>query len=273
VIAVRNGKVFLDSLLSLVDVEQIVRIVVSVCDPSKDTPLADRKRMLLAGVKAMIDADVVIWSSAFLEQKPLDEENASGDLVTTCLIDEGWDDDQQQARAFEVLSDPEFNEKMHRPLVKAANENRYETFRLHDLVDQSTWVTLGEGWRKTGLAHFLLTVYPITSNVMSLIGFHRVHGKPDFSDRDKAIVHLIFKHVEWLHRHGTNESAGKRSSQLAPRQRQVLVYLLGGASKSDIAEKLSLSFHTVNDYTKAIYKHFDVNSKGELQAQFLVGRR
>jgi len=143
VIAVRNGKVFLDSLLSLVDVEQIVRIVVSVCDPSKDTPLADRKRMLLAGVKTMIDAD----------------------------------------------------------------------------------------------------------------------------------VHLIFKHVEWLHRHGTNESAGKLSSQLAPRQRQVFVHLLRGASKSEIAEKLSLSFHTVNDYTKAIYKHFAVNSKGELQAQFSIGQQ
>jgi len=263
----------LDSLLSLEDVEQIVHVVTSVTDPSMDMPLADRKRMLLKGVKTMIDADVVIWSSAFLERKSLDEESVSGDLFTTCLIDEGWVDDLQQAWAFKVLSDPEFNEKMHGPLVKAVNENRYETFRLYDLIDESTWATLGEAWRKTGLAYFLLTVYPITTNVMSLVGFHRVHGKPDFSDRDKSIVHVIFKQVDWLHRHGTNESAGKRSSQLAPRQRQVLVYLLGGASKSDIAEKLSLSFHTVNDYTKAIYKHFDVNSKGELQAQFLVGRR
>ncbi len=158
-------------------------------------------------------------------------------------------------------------------MVKAVNENRYETFRLHDLIDKDAWEQAGEAWRGTGLAYFLLTVYPVTSSVMSTIGIHRAQGKPDFSDRDKAIVHVIFRQVDWLHRHGTNEPAGNLTVQLSPRQRQVLVHLLDGASKSEIAEKLSLSFHTVSDYTKAIYKHFSVSSKGELQAHFLVGQR
>jgi DNA-binding CsgD family transcriptional regulator len=56
---------------------------------------------------------------------------------------------------------------------------------------------------------------------------------------------------------------------LAPRLQQTLVRLLAGDSEKQIAHKLNLSRNTVHTYVKSLYRHFDVNSRGELLARFV----
>lgn len=56
---------------------------------------------------------------------------------------------------------------------------------------------------------------------------------------------------------------------LSPRMRQTLQRLLAGDSEKQIAVHLGLSRHTVHVYVKAIYKSFDVQSRGELLARFV----
>ena len=59
---------------------------------------------------------------------------------------------------------------------------------------------------------------------------------------------------------------------LSPRLRQTLDRMLAGDSEKEIAQRLALSRTTVHDYVGALYRHFDVVSRGELMAYFLHRR-
>ena len=50
-------------------------------------------------------------------------------------------------------------------------------------------------------------------------------------------------------------------SQLTARELEVLELICGGYSNRDIAKILVISEHTVNDYTKKIYRMLDVHSR------------
>lgn len=56
---------------------------------------------------------------------------------------------------------------------------------------------------------------------------------------------------------------------LCPRQRQTLDRLLAGDSEKQIAIRLGVSQHTIHAYVKGLYRHFNVNSRGELLARFV----
>lgn len=58
--------------------------------------------------------------------------------------------------------------------------------------------------------------------------------------------------------------------ELPPRLRPILDALLGGEAPKRIAFQRGLSLHTVYQYVKQIYRHFDVNSRAELLALFVT---
>jgi DNA-binding NarL/FixJ family response regulator len=64
-----------------------------------------------------------------------------------------------------------------------------------------------------------------------------------------------------------------QSPHLSPRMRQTLDELLAGSSEKEIAARLGLSRHTIHVYVKALYRGFEVNSRGELLARFVHSPR
>lgn len=56
---------------------------------------------------------------------------------------------------------------------------------------------------------------------------------------------------------------------LTPRHVQTLQRMLAGDSEKQVALHLGVSPHTVHVYVKALYRHFDVSSRGELLARFV----
>ena len=56
---------------------------------------------------------------------------------------------------------------------------------------------------------------------------------------------------------------------LTPRHVQTLQRLLLGDSEKEIAARLKVSPNTVHVYVKALYRRFDVSSRGELLARFV----
>jgi DNA-binding NarL/FixJ family response regulator len=60
-----------------------------------------------------------------------------------------------------------------------------------------------------------------------------------------------------------------QDDSISPRMRQTLQMLLDGDSEKQIAHKLSLSKHTVHVYVKALYRHYEVSSRGELLARWV----
>lgn len=55
---------------------------------------------------------------------------------------------------------------------------------------------------------------------------------------------------------------------LAPRQKQTLALLLTGLSESDIACVMGVSFHTLHEYVKTIFRILKIRSRPELMAKF-----
>jgi DNA-binding CsgD family transcriptional regulator len=248
--------------LQLRDVEQIVNLVAKAGDPSVGQAIPVRKRILLEGIAELIDSDIWMWSTAVISQE------VTGDAMTTCMIDGGWKDEAEQVGVYQALTNPlVFPAQV--PMVEAVRNNRYATFMRHDLLPDDPENEAVMTWGKTGFDSLLIAIYPLGGKeIYSSVGFHRRKGKPSFSQRDRAIVHLILGQVDWLHRHGTGTPEKGKVVQLPPRERQVLVLLLTGDAPREIAEKLGISEHTVGDYMKNLYKHFEVNSRGELQAFF-----
>jgi len=61
--------------------------------------------------------------------------------------------------------------------------------------------------------------------------------------------------------------------RLPRRQRDVLDGLKAGYSEKHIAEELGISPHTVHVHVKALYRRFEVRSRGELLSLWVRGKR
>jgi DNA-binding CsgD family transcriptional regulator len=90
-----------------------------------------------------------------------------------------------------------------------------------------------------------------------------------FTLRDEAVLRILSTELlarparapQRAEQHELSEFA-----ELPRRQREVLSWLLAGASVKEIACELGISPYTVNDYIKALYRRFHVSSRGELMA-------
>jgi DNA-binding CsgD family transcriptional regulator len=97
----------------------------------------------------------------------------------------------------------------------------------------------------------------------------------DLSDEQKRhmvadLCRLIGSRLKSEHAAGTPiPTAATRSVKLSPRMRQTLQQLLRGDSEKQAARALGVSPHTVHVYVKAIYRKFNVASRGELLARFV----
>jgi DNA-binding CsgD family transcriptional regulator len=65
---------------------------------------------------------------------------------------------------------------------------------------------------------------------------------------------------------GEAPATARRAAELSPRERQTLDLLRIGLSAKGMADHLGISVHTVNQYTKSIFRKFGVGSRGALLA-------
>jgi DNA-binding NarL/FixJ family response regulator len=71
----------------------------------------------------------------------------------------------------------------------------------------------------------------------------------------------------------TNPATTDSLPNLSPRMQQTLERLLAGDSEKQIAHRLGVSRNTIHVYVKALYRGFEVNSRGELLARFVQAPR
>lgn len=262
-----SARVLFMTTLEAADVESLIHLLATAADPTVEIDLANRKRQLLVGVGRMIAADVWIW---FLSRIA---PHRQGDAVPISAVDGGWLDENERQNALRVMVHPELQRTVTAVLHEAVVNDRSHTISRTQLMDDATWFATeaGQAWRTTGFNHFVVSAYPIGHSIVSACGFHRRYGKPAFSEREKTIVHVMFQQVDWLHRQGSDVPAPKSVIDLSPRERQVMLLLIGGDSRKQVAAKLKLSQHTVADYLKEIYRKLNVSSRAELLAKFIAG--
>ncbi len=249
--------------LALTDVERVVRLVSEAADPTVEMPVPERKRTLLEGVAKLVSADMWIWSSVAMNPE------SPGDVMGVSNIDGGWKDDRQRASFYAFLIDPK-----HRPqqaqLINTC-KGQHRTMGMECFAPIYGKQTIDTALNAIGIGQLLYSYYPINESVFSAMALYRRSQEPLFADRDRAIVHVATGQVDWLHRHGMDIPAKENVLKLSPRERQVMISLLGGDSQKEVSRKLELSEHTVGDYVKEIYKHFNVNSRAELLSHFIAG--
>jgi DNA-binding CsgD family transcriptional regulator len=252
-------------LLPVGDVQAIVRLLGEVI--AMQGALQDRKRHLVQGLSRLIDADVWMWvhSRSFLP---------GHDPVPFAVIDGGYANDEQNRLFFQCVTRPE-GHFVTRPVIEQAAALGHVTRTRRDIVpDDKAWyesVIYCEARGPSGLDDMIVSIYPIGDGVVSAFGFHKRQGAAPFGDRERCIVHLVLSEIDWLHRAGTDVPAARLADALTPRQVDILMLLLTGDGPKQIARKLALSVHTVNDHMKALHKRFQVNTRGELLSKFVSG--
>jgi DNA-binding CsgD family transcriptional regulator len=96
---------------------------------------------------------------------------------------------------------------------------------------------------------------------------HRATGEPDFSERQRRLLHLF--HAELGRLIGpvlVSPTDPYSPTRLPPRVQETLSCLLEGDSEKQAAARMGLSVPTVHQYVTALYRHYGVVSRAELLA-------
>jgi DNA-binding NarL/FixJ family response regulator len=99
--------------------------------------------------------------------------------------------------------------------------------------------------------------------------FYRIKGRGDFAPRDRTIVGQAFELVAPLVGGSLARFSEPSPKDLGRQTRRVLRCLLEGDGDKQIAVRMNLSRYTINQYTKLIYKHFNVKGRTELMARWI----
>lgn len=101
------------------------------------------------------------------------------------------------------------------------------------------------------------------------VEFLKPMSEGPFTVRDEALVRILSAELLAEPVEAATASEWPEPAELAElprRQREVLMRLLTGSSVKEIAMDLGISPYTVNDYIKALYRRYQVSSRGELMA-------
>jgi DNA-binding CsgD family transcriptional regulator len=248
--------------LAVQDVRKIVRLLGDVA--VLDTDTAGKRRFLLEGMAKLVEADVWVWVHF--------HDNAK-DGIPMCFafIEGGWANEAQLMLYAEATTTPaakDFNAAMR------IGSEVHRTRKRADVYSDPEWFSselFQNYYAKADLGDWISSSYPLGDRYFSTIALLRHLDRPKFAPRDVCIVHVLTEEIDWLHREGTNIPASEHVNKLSPRQRQVLLRLLAGEGIKQIARRLSLSGHTVNDHMKEIYRRFGVSGRSELVSKFLAG--
>lgn len=132
--------------------------------------------------------------------------------------------------------------------------------------------TFNEIHRECGIDDYVISICP--TNIpgrCTTLWLHKGVGSKDFTDREQGIVSLV--HMIINEEIGTYLAAADepKMSSLTVRRLEVLSQLIRGDSEKQIAFDLGVTRGTIHDHVLAIYRHFEVSSRGELLAKF-IGR-
>jgi len=217
---------------------------------------------LLSGLAQLVGADVWVWTLQRLDAARLNP-------VLYMLIDGGWSSEEQRLAWLESGASPEIGPLL---FALAPRVHRHVTLCRSDLMTGAEWYASPfylKHREPVGLDDLLVSLFPVNDRVRSTLSLHRVAGRPLFGARERTIVHAMIGAVDWLHRIEPPALVPAPGAVLSRREREVLTQLVSGCSMKQIGSRLGLSEHTVRDYTKSIYRHYQVHSRGELLARFI----
>lgn len=253
-----------DTLIPETEVRKIVRLLANVADIPAGRPA--KRRALMMGLADMVDADAWGW---IISRAASDNDNPA---VAQFL--HGGMSDEQIGKYVRFMQDRRNTPVEYAALNRLrASEQRF-TRRWDQLVSAEEWY--GPRNRhmleEFGFEHVMYSVRVLDDDgFFSGITLKRKAGRTNFTALEQRIVHVVTSEIDWLHYEETLEVVSERVRPLPPSQRTVLMLLLEGHRKPQIADELGCSYNTVKDHVKAIYSHFKVHSTAQLFRRFMAG--
>jgi DNA-binding CsgD family transcriptional regulator len=189
-------------------------------------------------------------------------------------MDNGFDPEPWMKSIEAFDNDPSYSEQNREYLSRLAEEDGVCLSRTDLMSDAEWWETtmFQKVNEPMGADHYLWCFRSLPRSGEQQHGavvLLRAAGRPDFSERDKAIVREANAVIGNMVSGPLAGFVEPSPSALPPRARQVLRCLLEGDADKQVAHRLSVSPHTVNQYTKVIFRHFNVASRGELLARWI----
>jgi DNA-binding CsgD family transcriptional regulator len=246
------------------DVRDMVRLLGGVAADPGDH--AAKKCRLMKGLCALVGADYWVWA--------LCVKLVPGEQPVYINAYNGGFGAEQMGAFMKAIDHPDFK-NVTRPFAAELARKQTHLTRLQCEIDPKNLFVDKQVfllWKEAGIGPVLLSYRPLPQDgMLSAIALYRRHGKTSFDSREARIAHIILTEVPWLHTEGWTTLPSAAVPLLARRPRTVFNLLLQGLSRKQIAAGLKISEHTVNDYVKAVYRHFSVSSQSQLIRRFYCG--
>jgi DNA-binding CsgD family transcriptional regulator len=245
------------------DFRAVVRILGDIATMS-GTP-DEKRHHLMSELCQVIGADCWIWGvSPFM---------MPGQQPVYLFQNHGGLDEQRLSLLLRAIEHPDSG-AMTAPIARAMIETGSHVTRLRQQIIPDERFLNSPAlpyWAAADVGPIILSLRPVPEFGTTIIAFYRASSAPLFSPREARIAHIVLTEVRWLHEEGMPHAAAKPITALPPRCRLILLQLLAGRSRNEIAADLSISIHTVNDYLKQIFRHFGVQSQTQLIARLRNG--
>lgn len=246
------------------DVRAAVRLVGEVAGMTAS--LVQRRRTLLSKLTELVDGDAWVWTTS------TGFEPAQTPMTVGIIY--GGFTEREFGTLLEASQDTDCPMPENPPMIEAlaswqhVTRQRSEWVADEDFYSDPQW----DLYRKAaGTDHYIWSLVPFDAKYVSGVGIHRRPGRPDFTPRDKRLVHIVTGEVQWLHRLDLDEEPVDSPIGLSPRLRVIFALLLQGWNRKRIAAHLGISATTVAGYQRQVYQHFAVAGQPELLAQFIRG--
>jgi DNA-binding CsgD family transcriptional regulator len=223
-----------------------------------DGDLLQKRRWLLGGLAALIEADCWMWTPG--------QVDAESRAIPVGGFYGGMTDTQVTA-SLRATSDTVHPSPLNGPMSALMMGGAPFVRRRQDVVDDATWYA-SENVKRYYLAndmdHVMYAVEPVSEGGFNGVSFRRALGRPTFSRQHMDLVAMVMARAPWVLHSEVNPESRVATLELSPRLRVVLGLLVKGHPCGAVADLLGLSPNTVKGYMKELYRHFDVRSQLQL---------
>lgn len=250
------------SALGRGDMESLLLAITS--QEHQAVELSQRRVILLNQLASMIDAAGGFWGWG--RGRPGITAVAPVASIPFGFSDSEW------ASVAQFCMSLEGQRMTQEPIFQRLRTSRQATVTRQEIVDDDVWNDSSVyrlHLRPARMDDFLTSVRYCSDDLWCCLTFFSRLHKPRFQPRDSALIDLAMSGVAWLPPRVSESIPAEAFDKITSRQRLVMLFLLDGLSRKQIANNLGLTLHTVNDHVKSLYERFGVQSATELAARFL----
>ncbi len=246
----------------------LVRLLGVVAQIADESPgIGVRREAAIRAVAELVGADAGTW--AWGRGWP-----DSSSVAPVAVLPFGVTPDQMSL-LMQWGNDPETDRTYRKPVCARMRATGSVTTIRHDLFSDLEWDAMPfmrTQLEKGGWSSWLNSAFYSDRDTWNSLFLLRDAGSLEFSRIDADIVHLAMIGLPWLRTCAEEVVPPETFVGLTARQRTVMLMILDGLPRKQVAHRLNIAEDTVGDHLKAIYAHFGVSSASELAALFLRSR-